>query len=93
MKKGTAYISSIEYTKFHKGDTLWGSNSNAKEIKRWSIEQEKDAIKELTNYHCEYRKMIASYFITEYALEFCECNDEGEFIQGSDYKLADIKTM
>lgn len=29
--------------------------------------------------------------VTEYALEYCECDEDGEFIQGADFDLAEEK--
>lgn len=39
-------------------------------------------------YVCSYRKDTEDYSITEYALEYCQTDEDGEFVSGSDYELA-----
>lgn len=43
------------------------------------------------NYKCDYYNAGESVYITEYALEYCECDEDGEFIQGADFDLAEEK--
>ena len=90
LKKGYAKLTEKEYNEFKKGDTIWGANCEPEELKRWNIEQKEEAIKELEKYSSEYCGGNV-WDITEYALEFCECDSEGEFVQGSDYELAESK--
>lgn len=80
-----------EYKKFSKGDTIWGNNQSPKEIKRWNIEQEEEARKELKNHACIYHENVETWSVEEYALEYCECDENGEFVQGSDYDFAEEK--
>lgn len=61
------------------------------ELKRWDITQAEEAKAELAKYNCSYSKGIALYYIEEYALEYCECDEDGEFVQGSDYDFAEEK--
>lgn len=91
LKKGYSSLTNNEYKKFEKGDTIFGDDSNPEELKRWNISQKKEAEEELKNYNCEYRyyALSNSWDIEEYALEYCECDEDGEFIQGSDYDLAE----
>ncbi len=90
LKKGYEKFTQKEYQNFQKGDTIWGEDSNPKELKRWGIVQEQDAKKELAKYKCSCN---GDYVldVTEYALEYCECDEDGEFIQGSDFELAEIE--
>ncbi len=75
--------------KFSKGDTIWGEYSNPKEIKRWNINQESEALEELKKYKCSYDIDKTFTFAEEYALEWCECDEEGEYIRGSNFELAE----
>lgn len=91
LLKGEKRLSSSEYKKFTKGDTIFGDNSSPTELKRWDISQAEEAKTELAKYNCSYSEGIALYYIEEYALEYCECDEDGEFVQGSDYDLAEEK--
>lgn len=86
LREGFEVLTDKEFKNFEKGNTIYGADSNAKEVKRWSIEQE-EAKAELAKLTCEY----ANGYITEYALEYCECDEDGEFICGSDFELAEEK--
>lgn len=35
------------------------------------------------------KKGIELTYIDEWALEYCECDEDGEFVEGSDYDMAD----
>lgn len=89
LKKGEASLTENEYKKFAKGDTIFGNNSEPEEVKRWNIEDKEVAEKELSNYSCEYIEHVNSWSVKEWALEYCECDEDGDFIQGSDYNLAE----
>lgn len=88
LKKGEATLTNVEYKNFIKGDSIWGENSDPEELNRWDIANEDEAKKYLLNYTCKYIKNIESWSVHEYALEYCECDENGDFIQGSDYALA-----
>jgi hypothetical protein len=78
-----------EFKGFKKGNTICGEDEYpVEELKRWSIEDQQEAIEELSKYRCKYTEDGSLYNIEEYALEYCECDEDGEFIQGSDYNLA-----
>lgn len=78
-----------EFKGFKKGNTICGEDEYPVEkLKRWSIEDQQEAIEELSKYRCKYTEDGSLYNIEEYALEYCECDEDGEFIQGSDYDLA-----
>lgn len=87
LKKGYLRLTDKEYEKFSKGDTIWGSDVNPDELKRWDIEDEESAEKELASYRCTYEHGYV-WDIEEYALEYCHCDEDGGFIEGSDYTLA-----
>lgn len=77
-----------------KGDTVFGIDCNPEEVQRWSIEQDAEAKAELAKHRCDYNSVRTFYNSTvidadEWALEYCECDEDGEFIQGSDYWLAE----
>lgn len=90
LKKGYERLTENEFKEFQKGDTIWGNDSTPEELNRWSIEQEQDARAELAKHSCTYVHGNV-WDIEEYALEYCECNENGEFVQGSDYVLANEK--
>ena len=84
LKEGTANLTNEELKKFNEGDTIYGNNSNPVEIARWNISDEKQARAVLADYRCSYD----GGRIKEYALEFCETDEDGEFVSGSDYDFA-----
>lgn len=75
---------------FLQGDTIFGDNCEPIELARWNIEDKEEAETTLAKYQCEYDygELQNTYYVTEYALEYCDCDEEGEFISGSDYDLA-----
>lgn len=89
LKHGYARLTNAEMKSFEKGDTIFGENAAPEELKRWSIEQKEEALKELEKHSCTYIKDVQLTTISEYALEYCECDDDGEFVSGSDYELAE----
>ena len=91
LKVGETKLTKAEFDKFSEGDTIFGTDSNPTELRRWKITEEDEAKAELAKHYCEYNKGIELYYITEYALEYCECDEDGEFVQGSDFDLAEKK--
>lgn len=89
LQKGETRLTYKERKKFSKGDSIWGEDENPEELKRWSANQEEEAKAELEKYRCTYKESGQLYFVEEYALEYCKCNEEGEFMYGSDYDLAE----
>lgn len=88
LKKGEETLAKSEYKNFEKGDTIYGENSEPEELKRWSIEEKEEAKKELAKYRCEYVKHAECWSVKEYALEYCECDEDGDFVEGADYDFA-----
>lgn len=92
LKRGFTRLTLAEYKKFNRFDTIAGVDSNPEEIKRWDISDKENALKELKKYNCVYKKYNDSLIdIEEYMLEYCKCDKDGEFIEGSDYEFALIK--
>lgn len=91
LLKAETQLSAKEFEKYFKGDKIWGIDSMPEEIRRWPIEQAAEAREELKKYRCRYDKGISTWQIEEYALEFCECDEYGEFVEGSEFELAEEK--
>lgn len=77
----------------NKGESIFGVDSDAQEVKRWPIEQKADALAELAEHRCTYRELTTFIGSTvlqadEWALEFCACDEDGDYVGGSDYELA-----
>ena len=89
LKKGEGNLTKSEYKNFNRGDMIFNINSEPEEVKRWNFTNKDEARRELARYSCEYIEYADCWSIKEYALEYCECDENGEFIQGSDYDLAD----
>lgn len=59
-------------------------------VKHWSIDQIEEARTELAKHKCKYGLLHANRIdIEEWLLEFCECDEDGEFVEGSDYEPAE----
>ncbi len=79
-----------------KGDTIFGNDSYPDEVKRWNISEDADAQNELDKHKCEYWKSSTFYgfnvlIADEWALKYCECDEDGECIQAGDFYLAKEK--
>ena len=86
----SASLTRQEWRSFQEGDLVLGADTNPTELKRWSIEQADEAKAELAKYECSYitNSNPSLVFIDEYALEYCLTDEDGEFIEGSDFDLA-----
>lgn len=89
--KGDEILTRDEWKKFKKHDSILGIDRTPEELQMWSITQEADAKAELAKYNCEYIHNIETVHAIEYALEYCQCDEDGEFIEGSDYDFAEEK--
>ena len=79
----------FELKDFRKGDLIWGNDENPEELGRWNASDEDAAKAELAKYRCSYdpyHDQLA--YIEEYALEWFESDEDGEFLFGSDFELA-----
>lgn len=89
LLRGEKRLSYSEFKKFQRGDTIFGVDSDPTEIKRWSIDDKDKAKAELSKYQCSCSRGICIYDVEEYGLEYCKCDENGEFVSGSDYTLAE----
>lgn len=89
LVKGYARLTNSEYNKFEKGDTIWGDGSNPEELNRWMAEDEAEALKALEAVRCNYSNYNSQLVeVIEYALEYFTADENGEFLDGSDYQIA-----
>lgn len=89
LKGEETLTNKYEMKNFEKGDSIWGNDSTPEELKRWSMEEETEAKAELAKYKNSYSTNDVITYIEEYALEYCACDEDGEFLEGSDYELAE----
>lgn len=86
---GECRATNEELKKFQKGGTIWGNDTDPEELKRWSMEQKEEAKKELSALRCRYARYNEHLTdVEEYALEYFEADESGEFVAGSDFDLA-----
>lgn len=90
---GSAVLTTKEFRKTLLGDRVFGVDSDPEEIARWPIAEEAAALAELKKYTCEIShrqwNRDALWYLDEYALEYCDCDENGEFICGANYTLAE----
>lgn len=91
LLKGEETLAQKEFKNFERGSAIWGYTQVPTEIKRWSMDQKGEAEKELANLRCEYLLHPEIVAITEYALMYCVCDDEGYYVEGAEYNLAKEK--
>ena len=77
-------LTSGEYKKFEKHSELYGEK-----IKTWQMEEKDEALKELAKHKCKYYRALEGWHIEEYWLEYCEYDEDGEFVEGSDIDFAE----
>ena len=78
-----------QFNNLTEGDCICGENASPEELKRWTGDQYDLAKAELAKYSCSYRKSGGYMFADEYALEYCNTDEDGEFLDGSDLDLAE----
>ena len=91
LLKGYAELTEREHAEFTKGDTIYGDGYEPEELQRWNIENEDDALAELGKLECDYYHTNDSWSIVEYALEYCEADEDGDLIGFSDIDMATEK--
>ena len=89
LKHGVGSYSKKQFNNFTEGDCICGENASPEELKRWTGDQYDLAKAELAKYSCSYRKSGGYMFADEYALEYCNTDEDGEFLDGSDLDLAE----
>lgn len=85
---GQETLTAREFKKFSHGDSIMECDCNPVELKRWSADELEQAKEELSKYECTYEDAGELFFVNEYAIEFCDCDEDGDFIKGSDYSFA-----
>lgn len=88
LYKGEAELTKFEKN-FEKGGTTSGYFGYCEEIGRWSIEEKEEAMQELKKYNCTYNIGYPLSYVEEYILEFCETDEDGDIVDGSDIVFAD----
>lgn len=89
LKSGYERLTSSEYEKFAQGDSIWGNDRWPDELKRWKSEEEQEANAELAKYRCSYEHSGCLWLISEYGLEYCECDEDSEIVWSTSYGLAE----
>lgn len=79
-----------------RGDTIFGVDNSAKEVMRWSIGDEAAAKAELAKHVCKYsakKTFNGSSVVSanEWALLYCECDEDGDLVDGGDYRMAEAE--
>lgn len=89
---GEATLTKSEYAKFSKGDTILGDWSAPEVLDTFSFDDKQKALDALAQYKCKYSEGTDLCRITEYALEYFVADEDGEFVSGSDFQIADEDT-
>lgn len=94
LLKKEARLTKEELKGFKKGDLITGNDVNPEELKRWTGEgcREK-AMEELKKFNSSYYIGEQLADVTEYAVETYEANEDGDFLEGSDYDFAEPVTQ
>lgn len=89
LLKSEARFTKEELKGFEKGDLITGNDVNPEELKRWTGEgcREK-ALEELKKFNSSYYMGETLTDVTEYAVETYEADEDGDFLDGSDYDIA-----
>lgn len=94
LLKSEARLTKEELKGFEKGDLITGNDVNPEELKRWTGEgcREK-ALEELKKFNSSYYMEEQLTDVTEYAVETYEADEDGDFLEGSDYDFAEPVTQ
>lgn len=94
LLKNEARLTKEELKGFEKGNLILGNDEYPEEMKRWTGEgcREK-ALEELGKFNSSYYMGDQLTYITEYAIETYEADEYGEFLEGSDYDIAEPVTQ
>lgn len=88
LLKGELTLTDKEHKGFQRGDGIWGVDRSPEEIQRWSADEVEAARAALAEVRCSYTHGNL-WYITEYALQWCNTDEDGDFVEGSDYDLAE----
>lgn len=94
LLKSEARLTKEELKGFEKGDLITGNDVNPEELKRWTGKgcREK-ALEELKKFNSSYYMEEQLTDVTEYAVETYEADENGDFLEGSDYDFAEPVTQ
>lgn len=94
LLKSEARFTKEELKGFEKGDLITGNDVNPEELKRWTGKgcREK-ALEELKKFNSRYYMGEQLAYITEYAVETYEADEDGDFLDGSDYDFSEPVTQ
>ena len=93
--RGEGRFTKDEWKKFKKGELVVGFEGceyAPEELGRWSIDQADEARAALAKVRCYYSAPESGGWLgyaEEYALEWFAADEDGEFVSGSDYDLAE----
>lgn len=94
LLKSEARFTKEELKGFKKGDLITGNDVNPEELKRWTGEgcREK-ALEELKKFNSRYYIGEQLADVTEYVVETYEADEDGNFLDGSDYDISEPVTQ
>lgn len=94
LLKSEARLTKEELKGFEKGDLIIGNDVNPEELKRWTGEGcHEKALEELKKFNSSYYMEEQLTDVTEYAVETYEADEDGNFLDGSDYDIAEPVTQ
>lgn len=89
LYEGRRTLTGSERSQLAEGCAIYAVDTEPKELKRWPIEKEEEAKAELAKYKCSYDRRHDYIDIVEYALNYCELDEDGYLIGGGDYYFAE----
>ena len=91
LLRGERAVTEREFKKLETYSTILGDLNDPEELMRWSADDEESARAELSKRKCSYNFGNLNYIlIEEYALKFCELDEDGEDVGNIDYDFAEI---
>lgn len=89
LKKGVEKLSWKEKQIYKAGDLIYGKGKKPPiELKRWASKNEEKARMELEKYFCWIDRGVGSGKVFEYALIYCQTDENGEIVKELEYKFA-----
>ena len=83
LKHGNALVKAAKFKDYSIGDAIFGVDATPDILWKWPIEKESEAKAELKKLRCTYEKSGDFFYVKEFALEYCETDEDGDFICGS----------
>ena len=92
--KNEARLTKEELKGFEKGNLITGNDVNPEELKRWTGEGcHEKALEQLKKFNSSYYMEEQLTDVTEYAVETYEADEDGNFLDGSDYDISEPVTQ